>query len=118
MGHTLSTVTQNYQRFLVYVQPFRRALRKSDQLALDNLLDQASQHLPAAGYAANLMPGIAFLLALLLEKHKQVGHLESELEDQRKDFRRDLENYRVEFAAELGKLRAEIFLLKGSPNGH
>lgn len=118
MGHTLSTVTQNYQRFLAYVQPFRRALRKSDQLALDNLLDEASQHLPAAGYAANLLPGIAFLLALLLEKHKQVRHLEFELEDQRKDFRNELENYRGEIATELGKLRAEIFLQKGSPNGH
>lgn len=118
MGHTLSTVTQNYQRFLAYVQPFRRALRKSDQLALDVLLDEANQHLPAAGYAANLLPGIAFLLALLLEKHKQLAHLESELENQRMDFKRELERYRKEFAAELGKLRTEIFLLKGSPNGH
>lgn len=118
MGHTLSTVTQNYQRFLAYVQPFRRALRKSDQLALDSLLDEANQHLPAAGYAANLLPGIAFLLALLLEKHKQVVRLEAELENQHGDFKRELERNRKEFAAELGKLRTEIFLLKGSPNGH
>jgi hypothetical protein len=118
MGHTLSTVTQNYQRFLAYVQPFKRALRKSDQLALDTLLDEANQHLPAAGYAANLLPGIGFLLALVLEKHKQAARLEAELEDQRNEFRRELETSRKEFAAELGKLRTEIFLLKGSPNGH
>ena len=118
MGHTLSTVTQNYQRFLAYVGPFRRALRKSDQLALDALLDEANQHLPAAGYAANLLPGIAFLLSLLLEKHKQAVQLETELENQRMDFSRELEKNRKEFAAELGKLRTEIFLLKGSPNGH
>lgn len=118
MGHTLSTVTQNYQRFLAYVQPFRRALRKSDQLALDALLDEANQHLPAAGYAANLLPGIAFLLSLLLEKHKQAMRLEAELENQRMDFSRELERNRKEFAAELAKLRTEIFLLKGSPNGH
>jgi len=118
MGHTLSTVTQNYQRFLAFVQPFRRALRKSDQMALDALLNEANQHLPAAGYAANLLPGIAFLLALLLEKHKQVIHLEAELENQRTDFKRELENNRKEFATELGKLRTEIFLQKGGPNGH
>lgn len=97
MGHTLSTVTQNYQRFLAYVQPFRRALRKADQLALDTLLDEANQHLPAAGYAANLMPGIAFLLSLLLEKHKQLLRQEAELE-----------NLRMEFMFELSKLRTEI----------
>jgi hypothetical protein len=118
MGHTLSTVTQNYQRFLAYVQPFKRALRKSDQLAFDNLLDEANQHLPAAGYAANLLPGIGFLLALLLEKHKQALHLEGELTNLRMDQQRELEKSRKEFATEIAKLRTEIFLLKGSPNGH
>jgi len=118
MGHTLSTVTQNYQRFLAYVQPFKRALRKSDQLALDALLDEANQHLPAAGYAANLLPGIGFLLALLLEKHKQVLRLEAEIENQRMNFGRELEKSRKEFSTELGKLRTEIFLPRGAPNGH
>lgn len=99
MGHTLSTVTQNYQRFLSSVQPFRRALRKSDQLALDALLSEANQHLPAVGYAANLLPGIGFLLALLLEKHKQVLRLEAALENQRADLRRELEKSRKEFSA-------------------
>ncbi len=118
MGHTLSTVAQSYQRFLAYVGPFRRALRKSDQLALDSLLDEANQHLPAAGYAANLLPGIAFLLSLLLEKHKQVLRHEAEFENLQMEFRRELERNRQEFAAELSKLRTEIFLLKGnSANG-
>jgi hypothetical protein len=114
MGHTLSTVTQNYQRFLSYVQPFRRALRKSDQLALDALLNEANQHLPAAGYAANLLPGIAFLLALLLEKHKQATRYEAELANLRLDFKQALEKN----AAELAKLRVEILLAKGKSNGH
>ena len=118
MGHTLSTVTQNYQRFLAYVQPFRRALRKSDQLALDALLDEANQHLPAAGYAANLLPGIGFLLALLLEKHKQTMRLESEIQNLQRDFERELEKTRRDFAAELAKLRMETVLLKGKANGH
>lgn len=110
MGHTLSTVTQNYQRFLDYVKPFRRALRKSDQLALDALLAEANQHLPAAGYAANLLPGISFLLSLLLEKHKQLMRQQAELENLQNDFRRALEKHRTEVDSELGKLRAELLL--------
>jgi hypothetical protein len=118
MGHTLSTVTQNFQRFLAYVQPFRRALRKSDQLALDALLNEANQHLPAAGYAANLLPGIGFLLALLLEKHKQAIHLETEIQELQKEYKHELEKQRKEFFTEIGKLRTELFLLRGKQNGH
>lgn len=114
MGHTLSTVTQGYQRFLAYVQPFRRALRKSDQLALDSLLDEANQHLPAAGYAANLLPGIAFLLSLLLEKHKQAMRQEAELETLRIDLSYEIQRTKHELTRELGKLRKEFDAAKGS----
>jgi hypothetical protein len=111
MGHTLSTVTQSYHQFLSYVKPFRRALRKSDQLALDTLLDEANQHLPAAGYAANLLPGIAFLLSLLLEKHKQLEHQKVEISLLRQEFERELARARQESLIELRKLRTELFLL-------
>ncbi|MEX1247579.1 MAG: hypothetical protein WEA61_03790 [Anaerolineales bacterium] len=112
MGHTLSTVTQSYQRFLSYVGPFRRALRKSDQAALDALLDEANQHLPATGYAANLLPGIGLLLSLLLEKHKQVQRHEAEFEILRAEFRKELERTRQELIAEARKWQTELLLLK------
>ncbi|MEX2144286.1 MAG: hypothetical protein WD740_06800 [Anaerolineales bacterium] len=112
MGHTLSTVTQSYHQFLSYVKPFRRALRKADQLALDALLDEANQHLPATGYAANLLPGIGFLLSLLLEKHKQLAHHETELELLRQEFGRELSKAKQESQIEIRKLRTELFLLK------
>jgi hypothetical protein len=112
MGHTLATVTQNYQRFLSYLSPFRRALRKTDQLALDSLMDEASQHLPATGYAANLLPGIGFLLSLILEKHKQANRHEAEFEMIRSELHRDLERTQQELIAEISKLRTELFLLK------
>lgn len=112
MGHTLSTITQSYHRFLAYVKPFRRALRKSDQLALDALLDEANQHLPAAGYATNLLPGIAFLLSLVLEKHKQLGHQQAEIENLRQEAGRELDRVSQEFMVEIRKLRTELFLLK------
>jgi hypothetical protein len=112
MGHTLGTVTQNYQRFISYVKPFRRALRKSDQLALDALLDEASQHLPAASQAANLLPGVAFLLSLLLEKHKQVQYLHMELESIRNDLQTELLRFRQDLLIENSKLKAELLLQK------
>lgn len=114
MGHTLATVTQGYQRFLAYVQPFRRALRKSDQLALDALLDEANQHLPATGYAANLLPGIGFLLSLLLEKHKQLQRQGAELENLRTDLLRELERTQDE----LNALRHDLELIKGGDHAH
>ncbi len=113
MGHTLSTVTQNYQRFMSYVQPFRRALRRSDQRALDSLLAEANQHLPAAGYAANLLPGVAFLLSMLLEKHKQVLRHEADFENLQVEFRQQLAAVRRDFAIELSKLRTEMQLTEG-----
>lgn len=108
MGHTLATVTQSYQRFLSYLTPFRRALRKSDQLALDALMDEANQHLPATGYAANLLPGIGFLLSLLLEKHKQLSRHEAEFEI----LRAEMERAQDALTAEVSKLRTEVFLLR------
>lgn len=60
---------------------FRRALRRSDQLALDDLFDAAQKHLSAASYAAHTLPFEVFLLAMLLEEHKQVIQLRQALED-------------------------------------
>jgi hypothetical protein len=116
MGHTLPTVTQSYQRFLSYLLPYRRALRKSDQLALDTLLDEGNQHLTAAGYAANLLPGIAFLLSLLLEKHKQIKRQEFEFENLRQEFARELARAKQESLVEIRKLRTELFVIKSGKN--
>jgi hypothetical protein len=59
---------------------FRRALRRSDQLALDDLFASARNHLAAAAYAANALPMETFLLAMLLEEHKEVMRLRTLVE--------------------------------------
>jgi hypothetical protein len=61
---------------------FRRALRRSDQLALDDLFASARKHLAAAAYAAHALPMETFLLAMLLEEHKEVMRLRQLVEDQ------------------------------------
>ena len=60
---------------------FRRALRRSDQLALDDLFAAAHKHLAAAAYAAHALPLETFLLAMLLEEHKEVMRLRRQVDD-------------------------------------
>jgi hypothetical protein len=75
MGRTTSTITQVFLQEQQAFSQFRRALRRSDQLALDDLFASAQQHLPAASYAAHALPFEVFMLAMLLEEHKEVMRL-------------------------------------------
>jgi hypothetical protein len=81
MGRTLPSTTQAFQQEQESFSRFRRALRRSDQLALDDLFATAHQHLAAAAQAAHALPLETFLLAMLLEEHKQVMRLRRLLED-------------------------------------
>lgn len=80
MGRTLPSITQSLNEEQAAFGRFRRALRRSDQTALDELFTAARQHLAAAAYAANLLPMETFLLAMLLEEHKEVARLRAQVE--------------------------------------
>lgn len=80
MGRTLPSITQSLNEEQAAFNRFRRALRRSDQLALDELFVAARQHLAAAAYAANLLPMETFLLSMLLEEHKEIIRLRTQLE--------------------------------------
>ena len=75
MGRTVPSVTQVFMQEEAAYSRFRRALRRSDQLALDDLFNSARKHLAAAAYAAHALPFEVFLLAMLLEEHKEVMRL-------------------------------------------
>jgi hypothetical protein len=81
MGRTLPSITPAFLQEQEALSRFRRALRRNDQFALDDLLASARQHLAAAAYAAHPLPFETFLLAMLLEEHKQVMRLQRILED-------------------------------------
>jgi hypothetical protein len=83
MGRTLPSTTMEFMQEEQAFQRFRRALRRRDQLALDDLFAAARQHLAAAAYAANALPMEIFLLSMLLEEHKLVMRLRDELDDLR-----------------------------------
>jgi hypothetical protein len=81
MGRTLPSITQEFLEEQAAFSRFRRALRRSDQLALDDLFAAAHKHLAAAAHAAHPLPFETFLLAMLLEEHKRVMHLQLLLND-------------------------------------
>ena len=75
MGRTLPSITQTFLQEQEAFGRFRRALRRSDQVALDDMFASAQQHLAAAAYAAHALPLETFLMAMLLEEHKEVMRL-------------------------------------------
>ena len=80
MGRTIPSITQAFLQEQEAFARFRRALRRSDQLALDDLFASAHQHLAAAAYASHALPFETLLLAMLLEEHKEVMRLRERLE--------------------------------------
>ncbi len=80
MGRTLPSITQAFIQEQEAFARFRRALRRSDQQALDDLFAAAHQHLAAAAYASHALPLETLLLAMLLEEHKEVMRLRQFLE--------------------------------------
>ena len=81
MGRTLPSITQEFLQEQSSFARFRRALRRSDQIALDDLFASAHNHIAAAGYAAHALPFETFLLAMLLEEHKQVMLLRQQMDE-------------------------------------
>ncbi len=81
MGRTLPSATQLFLQEQEFFSRFRRALRRSDQEAFDDLFVAARQHVAAASYASHALPFEVFLLAMLLEEHKEVLRLRQILEE-------------------------------------
>ena len=81
MGRTLPSITQALLIEQDSFSRFRRALRRSDQLALDDLFAAARQHLAAAQFAAHALPFEVFLLSMLLEEHKEVLRLRGQVDE-------------------------------------
>src|SRR3972149_6044888 len=80
MGRTLPSITNAFLDEQQSLAPFRRALPLTDQRALDDLFGASRHHLAAAAYASHLLPFEIMLLSMLVEEHKQVLHLQLELE--------------------------------------
>lgn len=80
MGRTLPSITQAFLAEQQSLARFRRALRREDQMALDELLANARRHLAAAAYASHLLPFETMLLAMLVEQRKELIRLRHRIE--------------------------------------
>ena len=83
MGRTVTSITQTFLKERAAFARFRRALRSSDQQVLDDLFASVQKHLAAASYASHALPFETFLLAMLLEEHKEVVRLRQEIAELR-----------------------------------
>lgn len=79
MGRTIASITQTWQEEEAALKRFKRALRKDDQILLDELLVLSRLHLAEASYASNLYPLDIYLIAILLEVYKQLKATQREL---------------------------------------
>ncbi|MGA2490563.1 MAG: hypothetical protein ABSF99_10345 [Anaerolineales bacterium] len=71
MGRTLPSAAVYLMQEEANFSKFRRALRRSVQVALDDLFAAAKQHTAAAQYDSHALPFEVFLLSMLLEEHKE-----------------------------------------------
>lgn len=80
MGRTIPSANQYLIQEQDSFSRFRRALRRSDQLVLDDLFAAARKHAAAQAYAAHALPFEVALLSMLLEEHKEVMRLRQTVE--------------------------------------
>jgi hypothetical protein len=81
MGRTLATANQIIQNEEKAFANFRRALRKPDQRAFDDLFTGARKHTAAVSMAAHALPFETILLAMLLEEHLENTRLRQRVEE-------------------------------------
>ncbi len=72
MGRTLPSATIAFHRMKADLRTFQHALAPRDQRTLDELFIMAGKHVSAAQYAASPFPEQIYLLAMLLEMHKEL----------------------------------------------
>ena len=80
MGRTIQSATQTWVEEDQALRRFVRALRKSDQVLIDELIALSHSHVAEASYASNLYPMDIYLVSMLLELYKKVKQLELKLE--------------------------------------
>ncbi len=81
MGRTIESATQTWIEEEKALKRFVRALRKSDQEVIQELLALSHCHIAEASYASNLYPMDIYLVSMLLELFKEVKRLETRLEE-------------------------------------
>ena len=80
MGRTILSATQTWVEEDKALMRFVRALRKKDQVLIEELIALSRKHIAEASYASNLYPMDIYLISMLLELYKKVRQLEIKVE--------------------------------------
>lgn len=80
MGRTILSATQTWVEEDKALMRFVRALRKNDQILIEELIALSRKHIAEASYASNLYPMDIYLTSMLLELYKKVRQLEIKVE--------------------------------------
>ena len=80
MGRTIVSATQTWIEEDKALKRFERALRKKDQVLINELMALAHTHIAEASYASNLYPMDVYLISMLLELYKKLKQLEVQLQ--------------------------------------
>jgi hypothetical protein len=80
MGRTILSATQTWVEEDKALRRYVRALRKGDQVLIQELIALSRKHIAEASYASNLYPMDIYLVSMLLELYKKVRQLELKLE--------------------------------------
>ncbi len=80
MGRTVPTFTMVLQQEIDSWSKFRRALRKEDQDAMDELFRAAHMQLAGSAYAARPIPFESVAMSMLLAQQRAIKELKEEIE--------------------------------------
>jgi len=76
MGKTIPTFAQVFDKIQNSFSKFRRALRRTDRLIVDDLFAMARNHLSPGGLAKRPLPFETILFCMLIEQYKEIKRLE------------------------------------------
>ena len=88
MGRTVPSFRLYLDSLASQWKNFRRALRKEDRDAFDEVLNLARRLASASSYQAPPDPMDAVLLSIAVEQQKEINHLRRRLDDEGLDSRR------------------------------
>lgn len=88
MGRTLPSAMQVFDGEAARWAKFRRALRREDQIVLDELFLGARRNTTAMAYLSNAVPMESILLAMLISTARRLGECEKKLRGLEDELRR------------------------------
>ncbi len=84
MGRTVPTYRMVLEHVVKKWDNFRRALRRNDREAFDNMMNKARMHSSASIFNIQIDPTESMFMSILLEQEKEIGELKGKVQEARK----------------------------------